>query len=89
MATITDRAGKVIHTEPDTLEDWKQAAEVEAGLRREFQQEAARLLHENEKLRAEAERLRNLIRDELNVAGLTQLANSMMKIHAALNGAPL
>lgn len=43
MATITDRNGNVIREEPDTLEDWKQAAEVEAGIRREFQDEAKRL----------------------------------------------
>lgn len=43
MATITDAKGNVIRTEPDMLEDWRQAAQVEAGLRREFQDEVERL----------------------------------------------
>ena len=43
MATVTDRHGNVIREEPDTLEDWKQAAQVEAGIRREFHAEIERL----------------------------------------------
>ena len=30
MSIITDRHGHVISDTPDTLEDWKQAAEVES-----------------------------------------------------------
>ena len=43
MATVTDRHGNVIREEPDTLEDWKQAAQVEAGIRREFHAKIGRL----------------------------------------------
>ena len=43
MATVTDRHGNVIREEPDTLEDWKQAAQVEAGIRREFHAASRRL----------------------------------------------
>ena len=45
MPTITDRKGNILAEEPDTLEDWRQAAQVEAGIRKEFQ-------IENERLRA-------------------------------------
>ena len=43
MTTVIDRHGNVIAVAPDILEDWKQAAEVEAGIRREFQLENERL----------------------------------------------
>ncbi len=38
MGIVTDNKGNVVGEFADTLEDWKQAAEVEAGLRREFQE---------------------------------------------------
>ncbi len=41
MGVITDREGNVIRKFPDTLRDWKQAAQVEASLRREFQEKLA------------------------------------------------
>lgn len=37
MGTITDQHGRVIAEFADTLEDWRQAATVEARVRREFQ----------------------------------------------------
>jgi hypothetical protein len=37
MGTITDSKGNIVGKYVDTLGDWKQAAEVEAGARREFQ----------------------------------------------------
>ena len=44
MGTITDRSGKVVGEFAETLEDWKQAAEVEAGIRREFQEKLSAVL---------------------------------------------
>jgi hypothetical protein len=43
MGTITDRTGNVVGKFAETLEDWKQAAQVEAGIRRELQTENGRL----------------------------------------------
>jgi hypothetical protein len=43
MGIITDRDGKVVGEFVDTLEDWKLAAEVEAGIRREFQDKLAQI----------------------------------------------
>ena len=41
MGTITDAKGNKVGEFADTLEDWKQAAEVEAGIRRELQAKLA------------------------------------------------
>lgn len=71
MTTITDSKGNVIREEPDTLEDWKQAAEVEAGLRREFQKKY--------------ERLRARVRESLRVSGLDMIADQVTKLHAIMN----
>ena len=43
MGTITDSKGNMVGEFADTLEDWKQAAQVEAGIRRELQTENDRL----------------------------------------------
>ena len=43
MGEITNNKGEVIGTFEDTLEDWRQAAQVEAKLRREFQAENEQL----------------------------------------------
>lgn len=43
MGTITDSKGNVVGEFADTLEDWKQAAQVEARIRRELQTENGRL----------------------------------------------
>jgi len=43
MAVITDRDGNVLREVEDTLADWRQAATVEAKLRREFQEKAEEL----------------------------------------------
>lgn len=71
MATITDAKGNVIREEPDTLEDWKQAAEVEAKLRREFQQKYWRL--------------QAAVKEAFRVSGLDVLANQIVKLHALTN----
>lgn len=52
MGTITDNTGNVIGTFEDTLEDWRQAAQVEAKLRRELQAENKRLRAALEKVAA-------------------------------------
>jgi hypothetical protein len=44
MGTITDSKGNVVGEFADTLEDWRQAAQVEAAIRRELQIENAKLL---------------------------------------------
>lgn len=44
MGTITDSKGNMVGEFADTLEDWKQAAKVEASNRRELQIENAKLI---------------------------------------------
>ncbi len=58
MGTITDNKGNFVGAFEDTLEDWKQAAGCEAKLRREFQDECARLRAENATLRSVLESVR-------------------------------
>lgn len=55
MTLITDSKGNVIREEPETLEDWKQAAQVEARIRRELQDE-------NRRLRGEIESWKELVK---------------------------
>ena len=71
MGTITDNKGNVIREFVDTLEDWKQAAEVEAGLRRELQQKHQRLC--------------TSVREALRVSGLNVLANKVAQVHELMD----
>jgi hypothetical protein len=50
MGTITNAKGEIVGTFDDTLEDWKQAAEIEAQIRREAQEEIKQLKAEIKQL---------------------------------------
>ncbi len=82
MGVITDREGNVIRKFPDTLRDWKQAAQVEASIRRDLQEKLDAALAVLK--RADNDVRRDLGGDEITMAALIR-PSTARAIRAALS----